>query len=80
MQNIVFGATLLVDNNGVDGMYFLKTNNGHGMEVVVQVVNMVQVAVVMVVDGMVVAMVLVQAAGKGVQAAAMAMAGAGAGP
>ena len=56
--------------------------NGGGsdrVEVVVQAVNMVKMAAVMVMDGMVVAMVLVQAAGKGVGTAAMATAGAGAG-
>ena len=44
-----------------------------------QGVSMVLVVGVIVVDGMVVAIVLVQAAGRGVGTAAMAMAGAGAG-
>ena len=37
MQNGVFGATPLVDDNGVDGMYFLKANSGHGTEIYIEV-------------------------------------------
>ena len=38
LQNGVFGAIPLVDNNGVDGMWFLKDNSDHGIEIYVEVV------------------------------------------
>ena len=41
MQNGVFGATPLVDDNGVDGMYFLKANSAHGTEIYIEVESIV---------------------------------------
>ncbi|XP_027071815.1 uncharacterized protein [Coffea arabica] len=33
----VFGAMPLMDDNGVDGMYFLKANSGHATEIYIEV-------------------------------------------
>ncbi|CDP03974.1 unnamed protein product [Coffea canephora] len=37
VQHGVFGAMPLVDDNGVDGMYFLKAKSGHATEIYVEV-------------------------------------------